>query len=84
MFHSRCLNNKIKERKERCLRLIYNDKLSNLEELLNEDNSACIQHNNIHTLTTELYKNANEKFPKIMIEVFKVRDTPYYNLQHTP
>ena len=79
MFHSRCLNNKIKERKERCLRVIYNDKLSNLEELLNEDNSACI-----HTLTTELHKNANEKFLKIMIEVFKVRDTPYYNLRHTP
>ena len=34
MFHSRCLNNKILL--ERCLRLIYNDKISNSEELLNK------------------------------------------------
>ena len=34
MFHSRCLNNKILL--ERCLRLIYNDRISNSEELLNK------------------------------------------------
>ena len=27
---------------ERCLRIIYNDKLSNFEELLNKDNSVSI------------------------------------------
>ena len=39
MFHSRCLNNKINRLHERCLRMIYNDKISNFEELLTKDNS---------------------------------------------
>ena len=33
MFHSRCLNNKINRLHERCLRMIYKDKISNFEEL---------------------------------------------------
>ena len=33
MFHGRCLNNKIKRLQERCLRMIYNDKSLNFEEL---------------------------------------------------
>ena len=37
MFHSRTLNNKINRLHERCLRIIYNDKLSNFEELLHKD-----------------------------------------------
>ena len=33
MFHSRTLNNKINRLHERCLRIIYNNKISNFEEL---------------------------------------------------
>ena len=82
MFHTRCLNNKINRLHERCLRMIY-DKISNFEELLNKDNSVSIHHNNIHTLVIEMYKVANDMSPDIMNEVFKLRNTPHYNLRHT-
>ena len=83
MFHSRCLNNKINRLHERCLRMIYNDKISNFEELLNKDNSVSIHHNNIHALAIEMYKVANDMSPDIMNEVFKLRNTLHYNLRHT-
>ena len=83
MFHSRCLNNKINRLQERYLWIIYNDKISNFEELLNKGNSVSIHHNNIHALVIEMYKNANNMSPDIMNEVFKLRNTPHYNLQHT-
>ena len=83
MFHSRALNNKINRLHERCLRIIYNDKLSNFEELLVKDNSVSIHHNNIHTLAIEMYKVANNISPEIMKDVFKLREETYYNLRHT-
>ena len=39
MFHSRSLNNKINRLHERCLRIIYNDKHSNFDVLLEKDNT---------------------------------------------
>ena len=83
MFHSRCLNNKINRLHERCLRMICNDKISNFEELLNKDNSVSIHYSNIHALAIEMYKVANDMSPEIMNEVFKLRNTPHYNLRHT-
>ena len=59
MFHSRGLNNKINSLHEQCLRIIYNDKHSNFEEL-NKDNSVSIHYNNIHAIAIELYKVAND------------------------
>ena len=83
MFHSCCLNNKINRLHGRCLRMIYNDKISNFEELLNKDNSVSIHHSIIHALAIEMYKVANDMSPEIMNEVFKSRNTPHYNLRHT-
>ena len=71
MFHSRTLNNKINRLHERCLRIIYNDKLSNFEELLHKDNFVSIRHNNINALAIEMYKVVNGMSPEIMNEVFK-------------
>ena len=51
MFHNGSLNNKINRLHERCLRIIYNDRSSNFEELLNKDNSVSIHYNNVHALT---------------------------------
>ena len=56
MFHSRNLNNKINRLNERCLRVIYNDKTSSFEQLLENDNSVSIHHRNIQTLAIEMYK----------------------------
>ena len=71
MFHCRNLNNKINRLFECCLRITYNDKLSNFEELLHKDNSASIHHNNRPALAIEMYKVVNGTSPEIMNEVFK-------------
>ena len=83
MFHSRSLNNKINRLHDRCLRIIYDDKHSNFEELLVKDNSVSIHHNNIHTLPIEIYKVANDICPEIMNDIFKLRENTHYNLRHT-
>ena len=83
MFHSRSLNNKINRPHGSCLRIIYNDKHSNFEELLVKDNSVSIHHNNIHTLAIEIYKVANGICPEIMNDIFKLRENTHYNLRHT-
>ena len=54
MLHSRKNNNKIKHLHERCLRLIYSDKKSSYENLLEKDNSVSIHHKNIQALAIEL------------------------------
>ena len=63
--------------------MMYNDKISNFEEFLNKDNSISIRHNNIHALAIEMYKVANDMSPDIMNAVFKLRNTPHYNLGRT-
>ena len=83
MFHNRSLNNKINRLYERYLRIIYNDKNTNFEELLNNDNSVSIHHNNVHALAIEMYKVANSMPPEIMNEVFKLKGNTHYNLRHT-
>ena len=83
MFHIRSLNNKINRLHERCLRIIYNDKHSNFEELLVKDNSVSIHYNNIHTQAIEIYKVANGICPEIMNDIFKLRENTHYNLRGT-
>ena len=83
MFYSRTLNDKINRLHKCCLRIIYHDKLSNFEELLHNDNSISIYHNNIHALAIEVYKFVNGTSPEIMNEVFKPRNNSHYNLRHT-
>ena len=59
MFHSRELNNKINRIHERSLRLVYSDKTSTFQELLDKDKSVSVHHKNIHVLATEIYKTVN-------------------------
>ena len=84
MFHSRSLNNKINRLHERCLRIIYNDKHSNFDVLLENDNSVSTHHNNIHSLAIEMYKVATGISPEIMKDVFQIRNISLYNLRYVP
>ena len=59
VFRSRSLNNEINRLHERCLRMICNDKRSNFDVLLVKDNSISTHHNNIDSLTVEMYKAVN-------------------------
>ena len=83
MFHIRNLNNKINRLHERCLRVIYNDKTSSFEQLLENDNSVSIHHRNIQTLAIEMYKVTNGLSPEIMNEIFQIREESRYNLRYT-
>ena len=40
------------------------------------------QHNNVHTLTIEMYKVINDMSPNIMNDVSKQRDETPYNMRH--
>ena len=70
MFHSRSLNNKITRLHERCLKMIYNDKQSNFEEVLVRDNSVSTHHRNIQRLAFQMYMVANGMSPNITSEFF--------------
>ena len=56
MCHSQIINKKINRLHERCLRIIYCDKQSSFEELLEKDSSVSIHKRNIEILATEIYK----------------------------
>ena len=56
MISSRKANNKINKLHERILRIVYQDDISNFEELLKKYNFFSIHHQNIQTLATEMYK----------------------------
>ena len=78
MFHSRIMNNKINWLHERCMRLIYEDKSSSFEELLEQDKSVLIHTRNLQILVTEMFKTYRSMLPPIFTELFRRRD---YNLR---
>ena len=67
MFHSRIMNNKINRLHERCICLIYGDKTSSFEELLEQDKSVSIHTRNLQMLATEMFKVYRSMSPPIFI-----------------
>ena len=53
---SRIINKKLNRLYERCLRIIYCDKQSSFEELLEKESSVSMLERNIQMLATEMYK----------------------------
>ena len=78
------MNNKINQLHEGCLRIIYNDKHSNLEELLVKDSLVSVYHINIHSLVIEMYKIVNGICPEIMNDIFQIINNTHYNLRYAP
>ena len=60
MFCSRKSNNKINRLYERSSRIVNNDYESTYQELISHKNCFSIHDQNIHRLTTEIYKVAND------------------------
>jgi len=81
MCHSRKNNRKINRLHERCLRIIYNDKQSTFNELLEKDGSVSIHIKNIQILATEMFKMSKGLSPPIMENVFTLREENHYNLR---
>ena len=82
MCHSRENNNKINRLHERCLRIIYNDKRSSSNVLLEKNGSVSIHERNIKILVTEMFKVSKNIAPPQMHEIFKLKDQPQYNLRY--
>ena len=81
MYHSRANNSKkINRLHERCLRIIYSDKQSSFEELLEKDGSLSIHQRNLQVLATEIYKVRKGLSPAIITELFEHKEKHYYNL----
>ena len=59
------------------LRLVYDDKQSTCEELLNINKSITIQNRNLQVLATELYKVHYGLAPELMNDIFEKRDVTY-------
>ena len=82
MCHSRIINKKINRLHERCLRIIYFDKQSSFEELLEKDSSASIHEKNIQILATETYKVRKDMSPPQITKLFARRHEHPCNLRH--
>ena len=77
MFHSRTVNNKINSLHERCLRMIYNDKISTFKQLLEKDKSVPIHIRNLQFLAIEMFKIHKNLSPPIIKELFHIRTNDY-------
>ena len=81
MCHSRGLNNNINHIHKRALRIVYKDKKSNLQDLLQKGKSVSIHMKNLKYLTTEIYKVKNCHATEILKEVFIFQENENYNLR---
>ena len=82
MCHSRTCNNKINRLHERCLRLIFNDRVSPFCELLVKDESVSIHQKNLRTLVIEMYKVLKELSPSIFSNIFNTSNCNRYELRN--
>ena len=76
MCHSRENNNKINRLHERYLIIIYNDKRSSFDALLEKDGSVSIHERNIKILATGMFKFSRNLASPQMHECFKLKDHP--------
>ena len=81
MCHSRTMTNKIYHLHEKCLPIVYSDKTSSFEKLLEKDGSVTIHTRNLQTLATEMFKVYKNLSPAITADLFHVWQKNY-NLRH--
>ena len=82
MCHSHANNSKINRLHERCLQIMYLDKQTSFEALLEKDGSVSIHNRNIQILATEMFKIKNDLSPEIITELFEQRNEHHYNLRN--
>ena len=64
------MNNRINRLHEKCFRIVYSDKTSFFEELLDKDGSVTIHIRNLQVLATEMFKVYRNLLPNIVAEIF--------------
>ena len=81
MCHSRSNNRKRNMLRERCVRIICNDKQSYFTEWLSKDNSVSIHIRNIPRLTTEMFRLYTGLSSPLINNIFKIKAKNPYNLR---
>ena len=76
------MNNKINRLHEKCLGIVYSDKTSSFEKLLDKDGSVTIHTRNLQVLVTEMFNVYRNLSPDIVAEMFRARRNNY-NLRHS-
>ena len=76
MFHNHTINNKINGLHERSLRIVYSDKNSNYEQLLEKDGSVSIHNRNLQILATEMFKVSKNLSITIVKDIFQRKESP--------
>ena len=66
---------------ERCLRIVYNNKKSNFNELRVKDGSVSIHHQNLQKLGVEMFKVSKVLSPEIVNELFQLTEQIPYELR---
>ena len=80
VYHSRILNKRINNIHPRALRIVYQDKKSSFEELLQKDNSVTVHMKNLQYLATKIFRVKSGLSPIIMNEVFDFQENESHNL----
>ena len=78
---SRLMTNKVNRLHERCLRIIYNGKVSSLVDLLAKDGSVTIHTRSLQVLATEMFRVQKAMSTELKQGLFCVRQT-HYNLRN--
>ena len=81
MCYNCSLNYNVNRLRERCVPIIYSDKKSSFDELLDKDESVSIHHQNNQKLDIEMFKVINFENPQIINGIFCIRDETSYKLQ---
>ena len=72
------MNNEINQLHERCLCIVYSDKTSSFDKLLDKDESVTIHTRNLEVLTNEMFKVYKNLSQIILAEIFPARQNDYY------
>ena len=67
--------------RHRALRILYQDKKSSFQKLLQKGKSVSVRMKNLQYLATEIFKVKNSLSPTTMHEVFNFQENESYNLR---
>ena len=81
MSCNRSLNTALNRLHEQCLRIVYDDKKLNFNELIVKVGSFSIQHQNLQKLAAEMFKVSRGLSPEIVNELFQFREQVPYELR---
>ena len=82
MCHSRAKNSRVNRLLKRCLRIIYSDKQSSFETLLEKYGFVSIHNRNLQILATEMHEIKNDLSNLIVTEFFEQRNEQHYDLRN--